>query len=176
MSKNEFLELLRAALSGEIPDLEIESNMKYYEEYIRTEGYKTSEEEVVNQLGDPRLIAKTIIDTYQLSHDSMFHNANRNKGFYDTEGAYNNKYEGYKNDYNYDGNYNKSKGSSGRNFSFHVNTSLTWIQKALIIAIIVLLVIVLIFVGGVLLNILFTVAIPLLFIYIVYKIIKEAMK
>ena len=68
MTKNEFLELLRTALLGEIPDTEIESNMKYYEEYIRSEGYKTSEEEVINQLGDPRLIAKTIVDTYQISH------------------------------------------------------------------------------------------------------------
>lgn len=174
MSKNEFLELLRAALSGEIPDLEIESNMKYYEEYIRTEGNKTSEEEVINQLGDPRLIAKTIIDTYQLSHEPMFHNANRRKSFYNAESSNDNKYEGYKEGYNYDT--NKSKDSNSRNFSFNVSTSLTWIQKALIITIIVLLIIVLIFVGGVLLNILFTVAIPLLFIYIVYKIIKEALK
>ena len=170
MSKNEFLELLRAALSGEIPDLEIESNMKYYEDYIRTEGSKTSEEEVINQLGDPRLIAKTIIDTYQLSHEPMFHNANRRKSFYNADSSYNN-YEEYN-----DTNYNKNKDSGGRNFSFHVGTTLTWIQKAHIISIIVLLIIVLIFVGGVLLNILFTVAVPLLFIYIVYKIIKEALK
>jgi len=168
MSKNEFLELLRAALSGEIPGLEIESNMKYYEDYIRTEGSKTSEEEVINQLGDPRLIAKTIIDTYQLSHEPMFHNANRRKSFYNADNSYNN-YE----DYN---DYNKNKDSGGRSFSFHVGTTLTWIQKALLISIIVLLIIVLIFVGGVLLNILFTIAVPLLFIYIVYKIIKEVMK
>jgi uncharacterized membrane protein len=175
MTKNEFLELLRAALSGEIPDLEIESNMKYYEEYIRTEGYKTSEEEVINQLGDPRLIAKTIIDTYQLSHEPMFQNTNRQKSFYDNDSSYN-KYEGYKEDYSYDTGHNKNGDSSGRNFSFHVGTSLTWIQKALIITIIVLLIIVLVFVGGVLLNILFTVAVPLLLIYIVYKIIKEVLK
>lgn len=175
MTKNEFLELLRTALLGQISDLEIESNMKYYEEYIRTEGYKTSEEEVINQLGDPRLIAKTIIDTYQLSHDPMFHNTNRNKAFYDAEGSYNN-YDSDKNDYSRDTKYNKGNDSNGRNYSFNISTSLTWIQKIFIVSIIIILIIVLIFVGGIILNIFFTVAIPLLLIYIVYRIIKEALK
>lgn len=176
MTKNEFLELLRTALLGQIPDLEIESNMKYYEEYIRTEGYKTSEEEVINQLGDPRLIAKTIIDTYQLSHDPMFHNSNRNKAFYDTESSNNNNYESYKNDYSRDNKYNKGNHSNGRNYSFNISTSLTWIQKIFITSIIILLIIVLVFVGGIILNIFFTIAIPLLLIYIVYRIIKEVLK
>lgn len=174
MTKNDFLDLLRNTLLGQIPDLEIESNMKYYEEYIRTEGYKTSEEEVINQLGDPRLIAKTITDTYQLSHEPMFHNTNRNSTFYDTENSYNNKK--YKNDYSHDTKYDKGNDSNGRNFSFNISTSLTWIQKVFIASIIILLIIVIIFVGGILLNIFFTIAIPLLFIYIVYRIIKEFLK
>lgn len=169
MTKNEFLELLRTALLGEIPDTEIESNMKYYEEYIRSEGYKISEEEVINQLGDPRLIAKTIVDTYQISHEPMFRNTNRNNTFYDTEST---NYESDANNYSYN---NKSNKSNDRSYNFHVSSSLTWIQKTLIIAIIILLMIVLVFVGGILLNIFFTIAIPLLLIYIVYKIIKEAL-
>lgn len=170
MTKNEFLDLLRTALLGEIPDSEIESNMKYYEEYIRAEGYKTSEEEVINQLGDPRLIAKTIVDTYQISHEPMFRNTNRNNTFYDTERS---NYESDTNDYNYN---NKSNHINDRSFSFNISSSLTWIQKALIIAIIILLMIVLVFVGGILLNVFFTIAIPLLLIYVVYRIIKEALK
>lgn len=170
MTKNEFLELLRTALLGEIPDTEIESNMKYYEEYIQSEGYKTSEEEVINQLGDPRLIAKTIVDTFQISHEPMFRNTNRNNTFYDTEST---NYESDANNYSYN---NKSNKSNDRSYNFHVSSSLTWIQKILIIAIIILLMIVLVFVGGILLNIFFTIAIPLLLIYIVYKIIKEALK
>jgi uncharacterized membrane protein len=144
--------------------------MKYYEEYIRSEGYKTSEEEVINQLGDPRLIAKTIVDTYQISHEPMFRNTNRNNTFYDTEST---NYESDANNYSYN---NKSNKSNDRSYNFHVSSSLTWIQKTLIIAIIILLMIVLVFVGGILLNIFFTIAIPLLLIYIVYKIIKEALK
>lgn len=170
MTKNEFLELLRTALLGEIPDTEIESNMKYYEEYIQSEGYKTSEEEVINQLGDPRLIAKTIVDTFQISHEPMFRNTNRNNTFYDTEST---NYESDANNYSYN---NKSNKSNDRSYNFHVSSSLTWIQKILIIAIIILLMIVLVFVGGILLNIFFTIAIPLLLIYIVYRIIKEALK
>ncbi len=175
MTKNEFLELLRNTLLGEIPDTEIESNMKYYEEYIRTEGYKTSEEEVINQLGDPRLIAKTIIDTYQLSHEPMFHNTNRNSTFYEAENSYNDDYKNRDN-YSHNTKYNKGNDSNRRNFSFNIRTSLTWIQKIFIAFIIILLIVVVIFVGGILLNIFFRIAIPLLFIYIVYRIIKEFLK
>lgn len=167
MTKNEFLELLRNTLLGQLPDLEIQSNIKYYEEYIRTEGLKASEEEVINQLGDPRLIAKTIIDTYQLSHEPMLHNTNRNSTFYDTESSYNN---------NNETKYNNGKDSNRRNFSFHVSTSFTWIQKIFIATIIILLFIVFIFVGGILLSIFFRIGIPLLFIYIVYKIIKDILR
>ena len=100
----------------------------------------------------------------------MFRNTNRNNTFYDTEST---NYESDANNYSYN---NKSNKSNDRSYNFHVSSSLTWIQKTLIIAIIILLMIVLVFVGGILLNIFFTIAIPLLLIYIVYKIIKEALK
>jgi uncharacterized membrane protein len=176
MTKNEFLELLKNTLVGQIPDLEIESNMKYYEEYIREEGYKTSEEEVINQLGDPRLIAKTIIDTYQLSHEPMFHNTDRNNTFYGKESSYNNDHRNYKNEYSDNTKHNKGNDPNRRNFSFNISTSLNWIQKAFIATIFVLLIIVIFLVGGILLNIFFRFGMPILFIYIVYKIIKEVMK
>lgn len=64
MNKEEFLRGLKTALSGELPPGALQSNLNYYEDYIRTEiGKGRSEAEVMEELGDPRLIARTIIDT-----------------------------------------------------------------------------------------------------------------
>jgi uncharacterized membrane protein len=61
MDRNEFLRLLEEALRGEIPDGEIPEHIRYYDSYIRENNGKT-EEEKLRELGDPRLIARTIID------------------------------------------------------------------------------------------------------------------
>lgn len=64
MSKNEFLTILRGQLTGQIPTSEVESQISYYEAYISGQmGSGASEESVVEELGDPRLIAKTLIDS-----------------------------------------------------------------------------------------------------------------
>ena len=63
MTKSEFLEILRQQLDGEMPSGEIYSNIHYYDQYIDKELLSgKTEEEVMNALGDPRLIAKTLID------------------------------------------------------------------------------------------------------------------
>ena len=62
MSKQEFIEKMRIALSGQIPAGLIEENLQYYEEYINSQIRLGQEESTVMQsLGDPRLIAKSII-------------------------------------------------------------------------------------------------------------------
>lgn len=64
MTKQEFIEKLRLALNGKVPGNVITENIQYYEEYINTEIRKgKNEEEVLAALGDPRLIARTIITT-----------------------------------------------------------------------------------------------------------------
>ena len=63
MTKNEFLDGLRRALNGQVPPPTVSQNLEYYRSYIATEEYKgRSEEEILEELGDPRLIARTIID------------------------------------------------------------------------------------------------------------------
>lgn len=63
MSKQEFLQRLRDALTGEVPGNVIEDNIRFYDEYISTEVKNGSmEEEVIASIGDPRLIAKTIME------------------------------------------------------------------------------------------------------------------
>lgn len=65
MNKQEFLEKLRLALNGRVSAGIVADNIRYYEDYINTEIRKgRSEEEVLSQLGDPRLIARTIVQTH----------------------------------------------------------------------------------------------------------------
>ena len=69
MYKRQFIDGLRRNLAGEVSRDEIERNVRYYEEYISSQcSTQGSEEMVINEIGDPRLIARTIIETYKLSH------------------------------------------------------------------------------------------------------------
>ena len=69
MSKEEFLDDLRSALSGSVSADVINDNLNYYENFINTEIRKgRSEDEVLDSLGNPRLIAKTVIDTSDSSN------------------------------------------------------------------------------------------------------------
>lgn len=63
MNKEEFLEILKNQLAGQMDGDEILSNLRYYSDYIDSRiGRGRTEEEVLNELGDPRLIARTLLD------------------------------------------------------------------------------------------------------------------
>lgn len=64
MTRQEFLEELRIALQGEISQSRINEHLRYYDNYIMEESRKgKTEQQVLEELGNPRLIAKTLIDT-----------------------------------------------------------------------------------------------------------------
>ena len=64
MEKQEFLDKLRSALSGRLASEIVADTVRYCEDYINTETRMGREEqEVMAALGDPRLIARTIIET-----------------------------------------------------------------------------------------------------------------
>lgn len=64
MTKTEFLEKLRAALANDLTGAVIQENVDYYADYIRNEADAgRTEEEIIEELGDPWVIAQTIIDT-----------------------------------------------------------------------------------------------------------------
>jgi len=70
MNKQEFLDRLRASLNGRISATEVEDTIQYYQDYIVSEINKgKSESEVLSMLGDPRLIARTIVETSQPIED-----------------------------------------------------------------------------------------------------------
>lgn len=62
MSKQEFVDRLRVSLSGRISSALVEENARYYEDYINTQiRLGESEADVLEGLGDPRLIARSIV-------------------------------------------------------------------------------------------------------------------
>lgn len=64
MSKKEFLDILYNQLSGQIPEGSVAAHVQYYRNYIEDEQQKGhTETDILNDLGDPRLIARTLLDT-----------------------------------------------------------------------------------------------------------------
>lgn len=64
MRKTEFLQELKSALEGEVSPAVIQENLSYYDSYIAQEKEKgRSEDDIIEELGGPRIIARTIIDS-----------------------------------------------------------------------------------------------------------------
>ena len=65
MTKAEFLEMMEQKLTGELDENTVAKTLRYYSEYIDSETRKgRSGEEVLEELGSPLLIARTILDTH----------------------------------------------------------------------------------------------------------------
>ena len=63
MTKTEFLQILREELDGRVPYSVIQENLNYYNSYIDGETAKGRPElQVIEELGGPRIIARTIVD------------------------------------------------------------------------------------------------------------------
>lgn len=63
MDRAEFIDKLQRALAGGLNSGQVAENVSYYQEYIDSEIRKgRSEADVMAQLGDPRLLAKSIIE------------------------------------------------------------------------------------------------------------------
>ena len=68
MNRAEFLSILRESLEGNMPKEDVEANLRYYRDYFAQSEH--SDKEVCEELGDPRLIAKSLIDAYMASKGS----------------------------------------------------------------------------------------------------------
>ena len=121
MSRREFLEVLRGQLSGQMTQGRAAAHVRYYEDYIQSQVRNgRSESDVLAELGDPRLIAKTLIDA----------------AVYDESGYSEESYGA--DDYADNG----TESSAGKARSFKLDLS-TWYGKAIVIAIAALIVILL---------------------------------
>ena len=64
MTKREFLDTLRMQLEGELSPSQIEGHLHYYDEYIsEATAAGRRESDVLDELGSPVFIAKTLLET-----------------------------------------------------------------------------------------------------------------
>lgn len=134
MDRGEFLSTLRESLEGCIPKDEVEKNISFYRNYFEESGQ--SEKEVIDELGDPRLIARTIIDAYKASKGPM--------ADYYTEQA--------RSEYSreHSEQFDNTKGADG--YFYHYSREIKWYEKvigwaAIILVLAVILVLVFTIVG-----------------------------
>ena len=155
MNKKEFLDGLRQSLEGEVDSSVIDQNIQYYQHYISSQG-GMDEESIVEELGSPRLIAKTIIESER---------AAKQKGYYKGSGASHSTY--YQTEEDKDNHQNTRNNKNGS--SFH----LTWTQKISLIIIVVILILVVVFISRLLIGLLFAFGVPILLILLLMALFKK---
>ena len=164
MTTREFIMLMESSLRGEVSEAVIQENINYYEGYIREQiAAGRNEQEVLEMLGDPRLIARTIIDT------------NGGDGSYQTSGQSAYGYSQYTGRYN--GTSDPNGSSDGRKgyHVHHINGS-KWYVKALAIAIPILLICVVISVIMGILGLIMRFAVPIIIILLVIYLVKRILQ
>lgn len=166
MRKTEFLQELRETLDGEVPASVIQSNISYYDQYISQEAAKgRREEEVIEEIGSPRLIARTIIDSSEGAGETF------QGGSYTSEGAAGNGRSAS----SYDA------GTSGRDDSglppnFHYIDLNKWYWKVILSVVVIAILFVLFALVGGIFTILIHLAGPILLIWLIYIFIKSIWK
>lgn len=152
MDRNEFLIALEQALKGELPDYEIPEHIQYYDNYLREQNGKTEEEKLI-ELGEPRLIARTIIE------------ARNSKG----------AAEGNSSGTSYQGSYGQQNRSQEQNqqadYQIYSWENLKWYQKLLGVLLLMLVAVVVIGVAKIGLQIFFSFVLPILIAIVALKII-----
>lgn len=150
MDKYEFITNLQRHLTGKVSAQKLQEITAYYNDYIDSEIRKgKSQEEVLSKLGDPRLLAKTIVET-----EGNGECENNFQTFYEDERG----------------------GRKSRKRRFQINMK-SWIFRLLVILLLCLICYVLFGIIGLAFNIFFTyvlpVAIPVLIIYMIIKLLKK---
>lgn len=150
MDKYEFITNLQRHLTGKVSAQKLQEITAYYSDYIDSEIRKgKSEEEVLSKLGDPRLLAKTIVETE--GNDGY---GNNFQTVYEEESG--------------------GKSSKGRRFRINMKN---WIFLLLVVLILCLIFYVLFGIIGLAFNIFFTyvlpVAIPFFIIYMIIQLLKK---
>ena len=95
MTKKEFLQTLQSQLQGELSQAQIAGHIHYYDEYIsEAMASGKAEEEILDELGSPVFIAKTLMDTAEISGNQDFGGYDQNVYGEESENddAYNDDY------------------------------------------------------------------------------------
>lgn len=154
MSKEEFLQILREALAGEVPEGLIQENVQYYDQYITAEMRKgRTAQNIIEELGGPRIIAKTIIDASEAAGQT-----------FERRGPEGDVYGGGSAEYS------ESRRETHSDNTFHVYNLNKWYWKlagALILILVVMLVIAV--VGGVFSLLLSPIGLILIIVWLLWR-------
>ena len=153
MTQKDFVQQLEQALVGELSHSLVKENMDYYQQYIKDEMEKgRTEDEVVNSLGDPWAIAKSIIQA-QESQDGFGSN-----------------YRGNMEQYSWD-----DERSADGNPYVKVHHFGLWSWRR-VLAILLAVILVVVMTGFILVSvvyILLPILIPIVILYIVYRLLRK---
>lgn len=162
MNKKNFLDDLRRALNSTHSPRLVEENISYYSSYIDEELAKgRTLEDIFEELGEPSLIARSIKDAAGISNNID------NKETYSEKSFYENSRQTYTDDF---GNeiYNNKKNQKKYNiFNFNRLGFGIILIGIIVLAILIVVGIFMIFVG--LVNLFAPIFIPLIVVYILYK-------
>ena len=92
MTKEQFMMELEQSLQGEVSAYELSDSLTYYRQYFEDEIRNgKSEEDVIQELGSPRLIARSIIDAHgnegAASGNSGYEDSDYREGSYSNYGS-----------------------------------------------------------------------------------------
>ena len=149
MTKAEFLEKLRIELSSGVTPQVLQDNLNYYSQYIDDEIRKgRAEKDVLDELGDPWILAKTIVDAQ--GEESV------EDVIYDSDGR---TYRG-----------DSATDSSG---NIHVWSLDTWWKKLLLILVVVAVIVIIFAVISGIVSLIAPVLIPLLIIVLLVRMLRR---
>lgn len=162
MSKEEFLRELEEALAGDVPEAVIRDNVSYYGSYLSQEMAKgRSVEEIVGEIGEPFIIAKTIIE-----HSEAVGEAAGDGGY----GSYQNTYSdsGSQGQSRYQG---EDQGQSTFSNMHYIDLN-KWYWKVLAIVVLFMVISVVFNIIGGIFALLIRFSGPLMMFFLIYWIIK----
>ena len=157
MSKTEFLDILYNQLSGRMPEGSVAAHVQYYRNYIEDEQQKgRTETDILNDLGDPRLIARTLLDTEVGAGNPQ--NGSTYSAIYNEADSYYNKYDS-----------SDSARGHVKKHSFKLDLS-TWYGKVAVILIAAVVLLLLVTILGVLIPVMIVAGVIM---YIVSQLRKQ---
>ncbi len=163
MNRIEFMEKLQRALAGGLNSSQVTENVRYYQEYIDTEIRKgRSESEILTALGDPRLLAKSIIEANKRAGKSGGTNQN-----YDEEIADDGVGQGYYRSYNHHRNEDRNP------YEDTMNGKVFRMPGWLLLLIITVVVLLIIGVAFSLISVLGPILIPMLIVMLIIKLFQS---
>lgn len=155
MDKIEFLTILKQSLNGEVSGEVIEQNVRYYDSYISAETVE-AEADIIDRLGGPRLIAKTIIEAEK---------AAKEKGMNHWSGA------------NYQDRETEAKEEFNRNTTSNMGhsffTNMKWYHKLIAVLTVILLFVIIAVIGRLMIGFIFTFGLPILLVLTVLSLTRK---